>query len=205
MVALILCLMCGIIVFAALKITRKAGSAVKSGYSKFEATTLAALSKFEASADAVAKKLEAFAVAQENKKKSPQALSEGLFAIMSKIVANSGVSLLDGVPELKYEKGSKQPVGCKLLFTITTPDMGSSMVLSAYVAFDTGYATIVLFTPGMQKIIAALSAGYVHKEPSVIRAVASNKLHAIVNSEDEINRVIDLVNEEADESEEQAA
>jgi hypothetical protein len=198
-VALILCLMSAGIVFGALKIKRKVTPVLKTGFAKFEANTLAAMSKFEASANSIANKLEAFSVEQENKKKTPKALSESLFAIMSKIINNTGVQLIDGEPELSLDKETKKPVGCKFLFKVTTPNITNHVVLSGYVAFDTGYATIVLFTPGMQKAIAGLSAGHLHKEPSVIRSVASNKLHAIMNSEDEIDRIIGLIDEEADE------
>lgn len=64
------------------------------------------------------------------------------------------------------------------LLRYTFTHEGISYVMKGFVAFDSGYMTVLVWDEDEQQVQIPLTAGYVGKEPSVIRAVGSNRLYA---------------------------
>ena len=64
------------------------------------------------------------------------------------------------------------------LLRYTFQHAGTMYVMKGFVAFDSGYMTVVVWDEDEQQVQIALTAGYVTKEPTVIRAVGSNRLYA---------------------------
>ncbi len=64
------------------------------------------------------------------------------------------------------------------LFKYTFSHEGIPYVMKGFVSYSSGYMTVVVWDEDEQQVQISLTAGYVMKEPSVIRAIGSNRLYA---------------------------